>query len=132
MTEAADAVGVVEAFLTAFNAGGLVALRGRLADDAVALVTGPDGEPFEISGAQAYVDAVAAMNPPAIDYSVALSQTPVSVDDGLVLAMVQVRARRDGRSLHNYAAHLLRVVDGRIARLWMVEAKPAESDRFWA
>ncbi len=46
--------------------------------------------------------------------------------------MVEVRANRGGRSLHNFAAHLLRISDGRITELRMVEAKPAESDAFWA
>jgi hypothetical protein len=70
------------------------------------------------------------MNLPAVDYSVTLTQAPVVVDDS-VLVMVEVRARRGEHVLHNYAAHLLRVVDGRISRLTMVEAKPADSDEFW-
>lgn len=47
-------------------------------------------------------------------------------------AMVEVHAERDGRTLHSFAAHLLRLADGRIAEWWMVDAKPAESDAFWA
>lgn len=130
-TGAAGAVAVVEAFLDAFNVGDLAALRGCLADDAVAFVTGPDGAPVEMTGADAYVAAIEAMNLPAVDYSVTLTQTPVLVGDDLVLAMVEVRAHREGRDLHNFAGHLLRVADGRITALWMVEAKPAESDAFW-
>ncbi len=125
-------VEVAEAFLAAFNAGDLAALRACLARDATALVTGPDGEPVEIAGADAYVAAVTAMNLPAVDYSVTLTQAPVPVGDDQVLVMVEVRARRGDRTLHNYAAHLLLVRGGRVARLAMVEAKPAESDRFWA
>jgi hypothetical protein len=54
-------------------------------------------------------------------------------DGGRVLAMVEVHAERGGRSLHNFAAHLLRLDDaGLIAEWWMVEAKPAESDAFWS
>ena len=132
MTVDREPVAVVEAFLAAFNAGDLAALRDRLADDAVASVTGPDGEPTEMAGAGAYVAAVEAMDLPAADYSVTLTQAPVLVAPDLVLAMVEVRARRDGRALHNFAGHLLRVTGGRIDRLRMVDAKPAESDRFWA
>jgi ketosteroid isomerase-like protein len=121
---------VAEAFLAAFNAGDLDALRACLADDAVAFVTGPDGRTFEMSRADVYVAAVTAMNLPAVDYSVTLTQVPVLVDAETVMVMVEVRAHRDGRDLHNYAAHLLRVVGARISRLSMVEAKPAESDEF--
>lgn len=131
MTDAPDQIAVVEAFLNAFNAGDLAVLRGCLADDAVAFVTGPDGLPVQMDGAEAYVAATAAMNLPAVDYSVTLTQAPVLVGDGLVLVMVEVRARRDGRALHNFAAQLIRVVAGRIAELWMVDAKPTESDAFW-
>lgn len=131
MTADGEPVAVVEAFLNAFNAGDLAALRACLADGAVAFVTGPDGRPSEMTGAEAYVAAIEAMNLPAVDYSVTLTQAPVLVGDGRVLAMVEVRAHREGRSLHNFAAHLIRVVEGRIAELRMVEAKPAESDAFW-
>ena len=131
MTDDPDRIAVVEAFLSAFNAGDLAALRGCLADDAVAFITGPDGRPVEMSGAEAYIAATEAMDLPAVDYSVTLTQGPVLVGDGLVLVMVEVRARRDGRELHNFAAQLIRVVAGRIAELWMVDAKPAESDAFW-
>jgi hypothetical protein len=34
--------------------------------------------------------------------------------------------------LHNYAAFLARVADGRVVELWMVEAQPAYSDEFWS
>lgn len=132
MTGAPDQVAVVAAFLNAFNAGDLAALRACLADDAVALVTGPDGQPFEMTGSDSYVAAIEAMNLPAVDYSVTLTQAPVLVGEGLVLAMVQVSAHREGRDLQNFAGHLLRVVNGRITQLWMVDAKPAESDAFWA
>ena len=129
---ATSPVPVVQSFLAAFNSGDLPGLRACLADEAVASVTGPDGQPIEIIGADSYVAAVSAMNLPAVDYCVTLTQAPVLVDDSLVLAMVQVRAHREARDLHNYAAHLVRVDGGRITRLWMVEAKPAESDEFWA
>jgi hypothetical protein len=60
-----------------------------------------------------------------------LTQPPVPVDPDLVLALVEVHAERDGRTLHNFAAHLLRLTDNQIAEWWMADAKPAESDSFW-
>lgn len=104
---------IVDRFLSAFNTGDTAAMRGTLADDAVAYVTGPDGSS-------------------AVDYSVALTQPPVSVGDGRTLIMVEVHARRGDRTLVNYAAHLLKIADGKITQLHMVDAKPAESDAFWA
>jgi hypothetical protein len=46
--------------------------------------------------------------------------------------MVEVHAERGGRTLHNFAGHLLRIDGDQIAEWWMVDAKPAESDTFWA
>jgi ketosteroid isomerase-like protein len=55
----------------------------------------------------------------------------VDVDEVRTLAMVEIRAERDGRTLHNFAGFLVVVRDGVISELWMVDAKPAESDLFW-
>jgi ketosteroid isomerase-like protein len=46
--------------------------------------------------------------------------------------MVEVQAERNGRRLHNFAAHVLRVDDGRVTQRRMAEAKPAECDQFWS
>ena len=48
------------------------------------------------------------------------------------MTMVAIRATRRGLDLHNHAAFLTRVVDGRVAELWMIEAEPAYSDEFWS
>ena len=75
---------------------------------------------------------IEAMDLPAVRYSVELTQPPVEVDAERALVMVEVRAERDGRTLHNFAAHLFRAAGGRISEWRMVDAKPAESDRFWS
>jgi hypothetical protein len=54
------------------------------------------------------------------------------VDGVRVLTMVEIRAERDGRQLHNLAAFLAEVGDGKVTRLWMVDALPAYSDVFWS
>ena len=55
----------------------------------------------------------------------------LAVDDQRVLAMVEIRAERDGRTLHNHAGFLLELRRG-IARLWMVDALPEYSAEFWS
>ncbi len=72
------------------------------------------------------------MDLPSARFTVEPTQPPVSVYPDWVLVMVEVHAERSGRSLHNFAAHVLRVEGGRITEWRMVDAKPAESDRFWA
>jgi hypothetical protein len=47
--------------------------------------------------------------------------------------MVEIRAGRGGRELHNFGAFLSRIDgEGRIVDLWMVDALPAYSDEFWS
>jgi hypothetical protein len=56
----------------------------------------------------------------------------VEVEPGRVLVMVEVHAARRGRTLHNFSGQLASVRAGRITSLWMVDALPAASDRFWS
>jgi len=95
-------------------------------------VTGADGEMARLEGRDEYLGRIEAMDLPAARFSVVLTQVPVEVGPDLVLLMVEVRAERGGRTLHNFAGHLLRIDGERIAEWWMVDAKPAESDAFWA
>jgi ketosteroid isomerase-like protein len=126
-----SAVQVVERFLAAFNAADTGAMRELLASDVAAFITDASGGERQVTGADAYIAAIEAMDLPTAEFSVVTTQPAVTVGDQ-VLVMVEVHADRGGRSLHNFAAHLLRVHDGRITEMRMVEAKPAESDRFWS
>jgi ketosteroid isomerase-like protein len=125
-----DSVG--ERFIAAFSAADFGAMRELLAPDLVAWVTDADGAMQRLEGRDDYLGRVEAMDLPAARFSVELTQAPVEVDDDKVLLMVEVHAERGGRTLHNFAGHLLRIDRGRIAEWWMVDAKPAESDAFWA
>lgn len=123
---------VASQFLEAFSAADFERMRALLAEDLVAYITNADGGMDEVEGREVYLERLQAMDLPSAQFSVELTQPPVSADPDRVLVMVEVRARRGRRSLHNFAAHLLRVTDGRITDWRMVDAKPAESDRFWS
>jgi ketosteroid isomerase-like protein len=123
---------VVERFLSAFNAADLAGMRSVLDDELVAYTTNATGGETRVDGADNYVGAISAMDLPAADFTVAMTQQPVLVDNDRVLIMVEVRARRGTRRLHNFAAHLVQVREGRITQMRMVEAKPADSDAFWS
>jgi hypothetical protein len=98
----------------------------------VAWVTDASGAAEAVTGADAYLDRIAAMDLSAVKYRVSPTQSPVVIEDDLVLLMVEVHAERDDRRLENFAAHVLRVAGGRVTEWLMADAKPAESDRFWA
>jgi ketosteroid isomerase-like protein len=123
---------VAERFIAAFSAADFGAMRDLLAPEMVSWVTGADGEMLRVVGRDDYLGRVEAMDLPAARFSVELTQAPVPVDDDKVMLMVEVHAERGGRTLHNFAGHLLRIEDGQIAEWWMVDAKPAKSDAFWS
>jgi len=123
---------VATSLLQAFNDGDLDRMRELMDPAMVAWVTDASGASEAVTGADAYLDRIAAMDLPAVRYRVGPTQSPVAIEDDLVLLMVEVHAERDDRRLDNFAAHVLRVADGRVTEWRMADAKPAESDRFWA
>jgi ketosteroid isomerase-like protein len=123
---------VAERFIAAFSAADFDAMRELLAPDLVAWVTDAEGTMQRLEGREDYLGRVEAMDLPAASFSVELTQAPVLVDADKVLLMVEVHAERGGRTLHNFAGHLLRIDGGQIAEWWMADAKPAESDTFWS
>jgi ketosteroid isomerase-like protein len=123
---------VTRRLLEAFSAADIEGMRALLAEDVVAYVTNAEGAMDEVEGRQAYLSRVEAMDLPPARFSVELTQRQGAVGPDQVLVMVEIRAQRGARSLHNFAAHLLRIAGGRITEWRMVDAKPAESDAFWS
>ena len=123
---------VATSLLRAFNDGDHDRMRELMDPAMVAWVTDASGASEAVTGADAYLDRIAAMDLPAVRYRVGPTQSPVAIEEDLVLLMVEVHAERDDRRLDNFAAHVLRVADGRVTEWRMADAKPAERDRFWA
>ena len=123
---------VARGFLEAFSAADFERMRALLAEDLVAYITNAEGRMDRVEGREAYLGRLRAMDLPSARFSVELTQPPVSVDSDRVLVMVEIHAHRGDKSLHNFAAHLLRIADGRIIDWRMVDAKPSESDKFWS
>jgi hypothetical protein len=63
--------------------------------------------------------------------TIAVTQA-LEVDDRRVLAMIEIRAERDDRGLHNHAGCLLELGGSSISRMWMVDALPEYSAEFWS
>ncbi len=132
MDRSGEPADVARRLLEAFSAADFEGMRATLDKNLAAYITNAQGEHDRVDGREEYLSRIEAMDLPSARFSVELTQAPVPVDFDQVLVMVEVRAKRDGRSLHNFAAHLLRVADGRVTEWRMVEAKPAESDEFWS
>ena len=109
--------------------GDLDGFRGLLADDLVAYITNADAGVDEVRGADAYMARLPDVR--AVGGELRITQI-LPVDDERVMTMVEIRAERGGRQLHNFAAFLAEVQAGRVSRLWMIDALPAYSDEFWS
>ncbi len=121
---------VVREFLDAFERNDLAAMRALLGDGFTATITSADGGTRHVD-ADGYVASVEAMDVPTAEVRVDITDA-TAVGDDTVLVMLEVHAARGGRTLHNFSGQLARVRDGRLVSLVMVDAKPEESDRFWA
>ncbi|MEM8630187.1 MAG: nuclear transport factor 2 family protein [Pseudomonadota bacterium] len=125
-----DPSNVAASFVEAFDVADREGIAACLSADLVAEITQADGSTAQINGRDRFLASIDALDIATVHPSIKATQiAPVSSDQ--VMVMIEVRARRKGRSLHNFAAFLLSVCEGRITRLWMVEALPAESDLFW-
>ena len=116
-------------FFGAYGDGDLETLRSLLAEDAVTHVTNAEAGVDRVVGREAFMARLPDLE--GAELSTAITQV-VPIDEQRVMTMIEVRASRQGRELHNFAAFLARVRDGEIAELWMVDATPAYSDEFWS
>ena len=126
-----DPSAVVASFVEAFDAADRDRIAACLAPGLVAEITQPDGSTAQVNGRDGYMASIDALDIATVRPSIKATQiAPVSSDQ--VMVMVEIRAKRKGRTLHNFAAFLMSVSESQITRIWMVEALPAESDAFWA
>jgi ketosteroid isomerase-like protein len=125
---AQDPQAALRRLVEGFARGDEQTLRAVLAPKLTAYVTNAEGGVDRVDGRDAYMRRLLSLK--ARELSVGVTQS-VGVAPAQALAMVEIRARRQGRTLHNFAAFLARVEDRQVAELWMVEALPAYSDEFW-
>ena len=127
-----DPVEVVTALVDAFGRLDVKAMTAHLAPDVEAYITNAQGGADRIEGRDELLARIGAVDYGAAQLTIEVTNT-VEPAPGQVLAMAEVHASApSGEELHNFAGHLCSVSDGRITEWWMVEALPAESDRFWA
>jgi hypothetical protein len=111
----------------------------RLARDLFGAYGDGDLESAYITNADAGVDRVEGRDnfmsrlpdPAGAELSTAITQI-VTIDEERVMAMLEIKAERQGRTLPNLAVLLARTSEGEVVEFWMVDAKPAYSDEFWS
>lgn len=105
-------------------------LRTLYADDVENYVTTKDGKTVLIKGREKYLQAIQRMDFSSVHPSLSLTQVHI-LNPHQALCMVEVKAQKPNKKLHNFAAYLLTFVNDKIQRCDMVEAMPAHSDFFW-
>ena len=130
MSAPRNAASVARELIEAFCTADTQRMRSLLAGDLRAYITNRDGGVDQV-GAEEYLRRVAAMDLPSAQLTLAITQM-IAPRPEMVIAMVEVDAARNDRTLRNHAAHCIFVRDGLVTEWWMVEALPAESDAFWA
>jgi hypothetical protein len=130
VAEPKSAESIARQLIEAFCDADTERMRSLLANDMRAYVTNRDGGVDE-AGAEEYLRRVEAMDLPSAQLGLTITQMVMPRPD-MVIAMVEVKAARGTRQLHNHAAHCLFVRGGLVAEWWMVEALPADSDAFWS
>lgn len=123
-------IALAHAFVEAFDRADLDGIAACLSEDLVAEVTQKDADTIELHGRAAYMASVEALDIPTVRPRVWTTQVAM-VSEDQVLFMTEVQVDRKGRHLHNFAAFLCTISENLIQRIWMVEARPAESDEFW-
>jgi ketosteroid isomerase-like protein len=125
-----DLEGLARRFFGAFGRyDATEVMRNAMTEDAVSWITNAEGGSDRVEGREGWIARVPSLE--GAEGRVDVVQV-VPVDADHMLTMIEVHASRKGRTLHNFAAFLTRVQSDRIAELWMVDAKPAESDAFWS
>ena len=107
-----------------------VTLRKLYADDVENYVTDKEGESVLVKGCENYLAAIKRMNFSSVHPSLTITQINV-LSENEALFMVEVKAQKPTKSLHNFAAYLVKFANNKINSTTMVEALPAYSDSFW-
>jgi ketosteroid isomerase-like protein len=130
MPEPESPEGIARNLIQAFSDADTQRMSSLLTADLRAYITNRDGGVDE-TDAEEYLRRMAAMDLPSAQLRLTITQMVTPRPD-MVIAMVEVKAARRGKQLHNHAAHCLFFRGGRVAEWWMVEALPAESEAFWS
>jgi len=126
-----SAEATVTSFIEAFGQAEYEKMAGLLAQDVESYVTSADGGVKRLDGRHAYMQNIEAFDYATVRPTADITQI-LTVKPGQVMVMVEIKAKRKGQELHNFAAFLMDVRGGQISKMRMVEALPAYSDEFWS
>ncbi len=93
-------------------------------------ISNADGGVNVLNGSDALICSLQSLDVKIVKPSIRITQI-ATIKKSQVMVMIEIKAQRKNKSLHNFATFLLNFKDGLINELHMVEALPAYSDEFW-
>ena len=121
---------IISDFVNAFDKADYKKIQGLLANNVMSYVTNPEGGVNLLKGRDAFMENINMLDVKSVSPRVDITQL-LKINQNQGMVMVEVKAKRKGKTLHNHAAYLINVTNGLISEIRMVEALPAYSDEFW-
>jgi hypothetical protein len=119
-------------FVRAMESSDMATVRASFDPNVRAFVTNAEGGTDLVEASEALGQRFPDFAAMADSFRATVTQLH-QIDDRTVLFMIEIQAERLGRSLHNFAAALIRLsAEGKMTEYRMVEALPADSERFWS
>jgi|SaaInlStandDraft_2_1057019.scaffolds.fasta_scaffold314457_1 hypothetical protein len=121
---------LVKSFIQAYAKGDTVKLKSMLSDKLEFYVTNAQGQVDLLNGSNSFIQNVIDIGVKSVSPTIKIKQI-TSIRKNQVMCMVEVKAERKNKKLHNFAAFLIHILQNEITEVRMVEALPKKSDEFW-
>src|SRR3990167_3416710 len=121
---------IISDFVHAFAQTDYEKLEKLLAVDVISYVTNAQGGVNMLKGRDALIQSIQAVDYKSVKPDISITQL-LKINENQGMVMVEIKAQRKGKTLHNFAAHLINTKQDLISEIRIVEALPAYSDEFW-
>lgn len=101
-----------------------------MTDDVKSYITNAEGGINLLDGQDEFIHNIEALDVKTVKPTVRITQM-LRVSQNQVMVMVEIKAKRKNKSLHNFTAFLIIFKNCLINEIRMLEGLPAESDEFW-
>lgn len=121
---------LIEQFVSAYSTADEYILRKLLANDLKFYATNSDAGVDLRQGVDSFLENLRRIGVAEVKPAMHITQF-ITLGSFQVMFMVEVKAKRKVKSLHNFAAFLVEILDAKIISVHMVEALPESSAEFW-
>lgn len=121
---------LITKFVAGFNSADFNLMSGVLSKNLEAHITNAEGGVNLWQGRDCFIDGIRKFDLENIAPKLYITQI-LDISPSQSMVMIEVKAERKGKSLHNFAAYLMFHANGEIQKMFMVEALPEYSDNFW-